>query len=344
MLLTITVICKNEEQNIRRCLESIFKAVEKMSDFEVLLVDSYSTDGTIEIAIEYPVKVIQLGRQWPHSPAAGRYTALNHAKGKYILYLDADMELESGFIGKAINFIAKTPNCAAVTGFLKNISYVNKFNAPSFVNNKKNEDLRKKPFQQKNKVFSVPGAGLFNKSLVEEVGNFHPFLKAEEEYDLCQRLRGEGYDLWYLPVQIAKHYGYKENPLNELKRRIRNGYMAGIGQMVKLSLYRGYAKENIYRFWQHILVGGGIWSLPLFSIAGIYNSIFIVAWVIPFLSLLGLYILRKRNLGLAISAFLTKAVIGCYIWRALPFNIPVPDSYPQNVKILDNSYLIVSKN
>lgn len=336
MLLTIAIICKNEEDNIQRCLDSIFNAVETITDFEVILSDSYSTDRTIEIAQKYPIRILQLRKEWHHSPAAGRYTALNHAKGKYVLYLDADMELEKGFIEKAITFMDKKPHCAAVTGFLENISFINRFNSLPFVGKQKTlGTLKSKPLNNEKKLLSVPGAGLFNRVLVQKVGNFQPFLKSEEEYELCQRLRGAGHTLWYIPVLVARHYGYQQDQFDEFKRRLKGGHIAGIGQMFNWSLKTGFVKENFHRFWQHIMLGGYLWALLLILPASIFNPIFLVTWLILFVVIVLLYAYKKRSFYSGINAFLVKAAIGWYIWRMLPTNIPKTETYPTDIRVLD---------
>lgn len=54
--ISVVIITKNEERNIRRCLESV-----KWAD-EIIVVDSYSDDRTVEIAKGYTDKVYL--RRW----------------------------------------------------------------------------------------------------------------------------------------------------------------------------------------------------------------------------------------------------------------------------------------
>jgi glycosyltransferase involved in cell wall biosynthesis len=51
--ISVSIICFNEEENIRRCLESI-----KWAD-EIIILDSFSTDKTLEICREYTDKIYQ---------------------------------------------------------------------------------------------------------------------------------------------------------------------------------------------------------------------------------------------------------------------------------------------
>lgn len=82
--ISITIITKNEAQNIRRCLESV-----KWAD-EIIIVDSGSTDDTITIAKEYTDKVYIT--DWPgFGPQKNR--ALDYATKPWVLSLDADEEI-----------------------------------------------------------------------------------------------------------------------------------------------------------------------------------------------------------------------------------------------------------
>ena len=75
------IITFNEENNIGRCLESI-----KWVD-EIIVVDSYSTDSTVQICKSYTDRVIQ--RKWPGHVKQKQF-ALEQASGEWILCLDAD--------------------------------------------------------------------------------------------------------------------------------------------------------------------------------------------------------------------------------------------------------------
>jgi glycosyltransferase involved in cell wall biosynthesis len=77
------IICFNEEANIRRCLESV-----KWCD-EIVVVDSFSTDRTVEICREYTSRIIQ--RPWPGYVEQKRF-ALAQTTYEWVLNVDADEE------------------------------------------------------------------------------------------------------------------------------------------------------------------------------------------------------------------------------------------------------------
>jgi glycosyltransferase involved in cell wall biosynthesis len=85
MSLSVAIITKNEEANIRRTLESV-----KWAD-EIVVVDSGSTDRTCDIAREYGAKVFI--EQWKGF-AKQKNSAIEKCTSDWILSLDADEEVE----------------------------------------------------------------------------------------------------------------------------------------------------------------------------------------------------------------------------------------------------------
>ena len=85
----VIILTYNEEVNIRSCLES----VQDFTD-EIFLVDSFSTDRTMEIAREFTDKIYQ--NPWVHW-AHQRNWALDNLPISYewVFFLDADERLTS---------------------------------------------------------------------------------------------------------------------------------------------------------------------------------------------------------------------------------------------------------
>lgn len=78
---SVVVICNNEEDQIRACLESVGFADE------LLVIDSYSTDDTVEIAEEHADRVVQ--REW-NGINEQRNFGLEEASHDWVFALDAD--------------------------------------------------------------------------------------------------------------------------------------------------------------------------------------------------------------------------------------------------------------
>lgn len=83
MKITACVITKNEEKTLPTCLDSVKSIVS-----EIIVVDTGSTDRTVEIAKSYGAKVFTF--EWINDFAAARNYAIEQAKSDWIIFLDAD--------------------------------------------------------------------------------------------------------------------------------------------------------------------------------------------------------------------------------------------------------------
>lgn len=87
--LTLCMIMKDEEEHLVRCLESVQGVVD-----EIVIVDTGSTDASIEIAERYGAKIIH--EPWLNDFAHHRNTGLAEATGDWVIVMDADEELVNG--------------------------------------------------------------------------------------------------------------------------------------------------------------------------------------------------------------------------------------------------------
>ncbi len=91
--LSLCMIVKNEEARLPTCLESVKDGVDEM-----VVLDTGSSDKTIEIAQQLGAKVFSL--DWPNDFAVARNEALKYVQGEWILVLDADEVLNPNILPK----------------------------------------------------------------------------------------------------------------------------------------------------------------------------------------------------------------------------------------------------
>jgi glycosyltransferase involved in cell wall biosynthesis len=123
VILSVVIITHNEEANIGRTLASAQPLVADGKG-EIIVVDSGSTDRTVEIAKSYGAKVFV--EEWK-GYAAQKNSAINKATGDWILSLDADEELESTLTEELLFlFFENTPadNPAARLERVKRLTYL----------------------------------------------------------------------------------------------------------------------------------------------------------------------------------------------------------------------------
>ena len=86
--LSLCMIVKDEEKSLSTCLESVKDHVD-----EIIIVDTGSTDSTVEIAKKYNAKIYH--HPWENSFSKARNYSLKYATCDWILIMDADEEMES---------------------------------------------------------------------------------------------------------------------------------------------------------------------------------------------------------------------------------------------------------
>lgn len=108
--LTVIIPARNEEDCIGACLESLVRQAEDIfelgRDWELIVVDDESTDRTAEIARSFPrvtvMKAAKLEKGWT-GKANAIWTAARKARGKWLLFTDADTLHAPGDLHRAIH-------------------------------------------------------------------------------------------------------------------------------------------------------------------------------------------------------------------------------------------------
>jgi glycosyltransferase involved in cell wall biosynthesis len=103
-LISVVIPTFNREHCVRQSLDSVL--AQTFKDFEVIVVDDGSTDGTVEVLKSYGDKIRLIGQSNAGAGAA-RNTGIRAAQGKYVAFLDSDdqwrpekLEVQMGFIKK----------------------------------------------------------------------------------------------------------------------------------------------------------------------------------------------------------------------------------------------------
>ncbi len=102
MLLSACMIVKDEEWTIKRCLESLQGLVD-----EIIVVDTGSTDGTMDIVRSFGCKEVTFA--WDNDFSHARNAGIKQASGDWILVVDADEFLEPIKRTMVEDFLTNTP-------------------------------------------------------------------------------------------------------------------------------------------------------------------------------------------------------------------------------------------
>lgn len=117
VLLTIITPCYNSEATLEATLQSVLD--QNFSDWEVIIVNDGSTDGTEQIAIKWTEKDQRFKYFAKKNEGLGkaRNYGIEKAQGTYILPLDSDNLIEKDFCRKAIKIFKNNSNIDVIHGY-----------------------------------------------------------------------------------------------------------------------------------------------------------------------------------------------------------------------------------
>ncbi|MED3646437.1 glycosyltransferase family 2 protein [Halalkalibacterium halodurans] len=107
-VVSIITPCYNAEMFIRDTIESVLN--QTFSNWEMVIVDDGSTDRTVQIVESYAsqderIRLIQLEKN--SGPAVSRNTAIQHARGRYLAFLDSDDQWLPEKLERQLEFMQK---------------------------------------------------------------------------------------------------------------------------------------------------------------------------------------------------------------------------------------------
>lgn len=111
--LSVIVPARNSQATLGACLEALFASDYR--DFEVVVVDDCSDDGTPGIAAGFPCRLVS--NRVSRGPAAARNVGAREAAGRLFLFIDSDIVVPPGALGRVAGLLGGG-ECDAVVGML----------------------------------------------------------------------------------------------------------------------------------------------------------------------------------------------------------------------------------
>ena len=331
--LSVVIIARNEAKNIARAIESVLRATKNRPQTEILLVDSASTDETVEIASRYPINIVRLDPTWFLSVAAGRYIGTLYSRGSLILHMDGDMELDPEWVDRSVTYALEHPEVAAVGGYWRNV-YMKDGQIVG------EEDQCRDPQGRVLEVELVGGASLHRRSAVQQVGGFQPFIKGEEDVILCVGLRHAGYKVVQLPYLMSRHYCMSEKTLAGNIRRLRSNLWLGYGQVPRYYLGTPLCWMYLSEQGQFVAHCAGIFislaTLLLTLFSG--NIAFFGGWLLTVLAVILVFAIKKRSLSQALLSFTIHIFIIYSTVRGFLMVPRSPAEYPTDAEVVQTCY------
>ena len=210
MLPSICVIVPalNEARYIRRCLESVAGVGYPGPLLEVVVADNGSTDGTVEIALEFASRMNLNVLHLPGvSVSALRNAGARRTAAERLVFLDADCIVPPNWLQESVR--AGRSYDAEILG----ASYLVPADEPWVARVWQHHEQR----PESGPVSCVSTHNLHvSRAVFEHIGGFNEALESNEDYEFCERARACGYRVMNHPALAIVHLG---SP-----RRLRNFY------------------------------------------------------------------------------------------------------------------------
>lgn len=165
-MLSIIIPALNEEKSLPRLLQSIKN--QNLNNYEVIVADAGSEDGTREIAREFGCKVVQGGKL-----ARGRNNGAMVAQGDLLLFCDADLAFEKGALKKYLREFQRR-NLDIATFFMQPFG-------KSFFKRLLYDLFRNYPCWLLERVLPNGGPILVRKRLHQKIGGFDETIMVSED-------------------------------------------------------------------------------------------------------------------------------------------------------------------
>ena len=228
MLTSVVIPNYNGIRYLKNCLLSLQKC--EGEDFEVIVVDNGSTDGSdlLPDSLKLNVRLIKLNENTGFAHAVN--VGIREAKGEYVILLNNDTEVESGFVRKLTETLKKNRKAFSASAMMVDMNnrevldgagdyYCALGWAFAYGKGKKTEECDKG-----RKIFSsCAGACIYDKAKLEITGLFDELHFAYlEDVDLGYRARIAGFDNIYEPAAVVYHAGsgFSGSRYNEFKIKL----------------------------------------------------------------------------------------------------------------------------
>ena len=198
-------------------LDSVLASLEgqTLSNFEVILVDNGSTDGSCSfVTANYPwVHLIELSENFGFCGAVN--AGIRAAKAPYVLLLNNDTEVKEDFVEEMLAAIRRHKN--AFSCGARMVQYHDRDRLDDVGNyycalgwsfaRGRGKDIH--AYETEDKIFSAcAGAAIYRYKIIEKIGYFdEEHFAYLEDTDIGYRARIYGYENWYAPKAIVYHVG-----------------------------------------------------------------------------------------------------------------------------------------
>ncbi len=298
---SIVIIGRNEADNLSECIRSVLNIDYPADRFEVIYVDTGSTDNSMEIARSLNIRAVEEHGEFP-SPGLARNRGIKEAQHEIIHFVDGDMTMDPGYLRKAVGFLSVDRIACVIGNVLERGSDRNflarVLNYPWSV--------RESGF-----VDAPGGGGTFLRSALEITGGYNPLILKGQETELGYRLRAKGYRIYMIDHTMGVHdYG-----IDSLNGLVKRSYLMGISYGMVMTMSRERSYGDLFRRARNLILQGVVFLALVLFLLVTGRILFVLA--LPLLT--ALYVVARYYREI----FRNKNLYGYAYYLLMHLNKPV---------------------
>jgi len=252
--LSVLIICRNEEKYISHCLDSLLNQENFNHDYEIIVADGMSDDGTYKIADDYSKiheNIILIKNEKKIVPP-GLNKAIKISRGEIIVRCDAHTIYDKRFLSNGLKLFEEHPECECVGGPITSVGDTAFGNAAaeamSSIIGIGNAYHRKPDYEGYAEGAFWP---FFKRTVFEKVGLFDEYFVRNQDDEFNYRMKQKGIKV-YLSPKIKSFYHVRGNPKKLFSQYYQYGYW-------RIATIRKHKKTATLRH----LIPAGFYSLML---------------------------------------------------------------------------------
>ncbi len=203
-MISFIVIGRNEEKNVRQCIESINTAAAyaSVTRYEIIYVDARSTDRSVEIVKAFPeIKIFKVTGKY--NAAVCRNIGAKEASGSVYFFLEANMEISGKFLASTYNSAMEYIKEHFISGDIIEITD----NKSVRINSNK---------RAAGKIFFIASY------IWKNVGGMNTKFYEGEDYDFCLKVIKQNYRFKRKREIIARRYIISNRDASEVWKGLKN--------------------------------------------------------------------------------------------------------------------------
>lgn len=298
MTLGVVIPCYRQERFLPRTLAALEGALAGREWCGVLVLSAPGEGGELP-PLTARWQVLRPAARRPLTPGAARNAGFAACGGAWVLFVDADVEVDAAWVERAISETAASGRVAGLWGRLEEWFVDGAIERPG------SRDMYRVGDADHDSDYLATLA-FYRREALEQAGAYDPRLNSEEDFELGLRLRAHGFVLRSLHPRAARHWSAPRPSFSEIGRRWRTGLCFGQGQVLRLSLGRPSLGAHVARQAHYFgMLALYFAAVPAALLAGPRG---LAWWALAPAALFALMTLRKRSARLALHSLLTWSV------------------------------------